>query len=73
MMELLPKPLRRERKRRHYARPGHGGCDELSLKVITFAVEGFGRLGEEEYEFINELATPRSLGYDNQSRGVFEA
>jgi len=45
------------RKRRHYARPGHVSFDERSFKLVTFAVESFGRLGEEGYEFIDQIAT----------------
>ena len=40
------------RKRQHYARPGHVSFDERSFKLATLAVESFGRLGEEGYEFI---------------------
>ncbi|CAM9659389.1 unnamed protein product, partial [Scytosiphon promiscuus] len=45
------------RKLQHYARPGHVPFDERSFKLATLAAESFGRLGEEGYEFINELAT----------------
>ena len=31
--------------------------DERGLKLTSFAVESFGRLGEESFEFIDELAT----------------
>ena len=42
------------RKRQHYARPGHVSFDERSFKLTTLAVEIFGRLEEEGYEFIDE-------------------
>ena len=50
------------RKRRHYARPGHVSFDERSFKLTTFAMESFGRLGEEGYKFINEIATHAAGG-----------
>ncbi|CAN0450115.1 unnamed protein product, partial [Ectocarpus sp. 12 AP-2014] len=52
------------RKRQHYARPGHVSFDERSFKLTTLAVESFGRLGEEGYEFIDELATHAAGGRD---------
>ena len=33
------------RKREHYARVGHASFDERSHKLVTLAVESFGRLG----------------------------
>ena len=55
------------RKRQHYARPGHVSFDERSFKHTTLAVESFGRLGEEGYEFINELATHAAGGRNGGS------
>ena len=52
------------RKRQHYARPGHVSFDERSFKLTTIAVESFGRLGEEGYESIDELATHAAGGTD---------
>ena len=42
---------------------------------ITLAVESFGRLGEEGYEFIDKLATHAAGGRDGESmaqKGVFK-
>ncbi|CAB1120916.1 unnamed protein product [Ectocarpus sp. CCAP 1310/34] len=50
------------RKRQHYARPGHVSFDERSYKLTTLALKSFGRLGEEGYEFIDELATHAAGG-----------
>ena len=44
-------------KRQHYARPVHVSFDERSFKLTTLAVESFGLLEDEGYEFIDELAT----------------
>ena len=41
--------------------------DERSFKLTTLAVESFGRLGEEGYEFIDELATHAAGGRDGGS------
>ena len=63
------------RKRQHYARPGQVSFDERSFKLTTFAVESFGRLGEEGYEFINELATHAAGGRDGGNltlKGIFQ-
>ena len=63
------------RKRQHYARPGHVSFDESSFKLTTLAVESFGRLGEEGYKFIDELATHAAGGRDRGSmakKGVFK-
>ena len=63
------------RKRQHYARPGHVSFDERSFKLTTLAVESFGRLGEEGYQFIDELATHTAGGRDGESmalKGVFK-
>ena len=63
------------RKRQHYARPGHVSFDERSFKLTTLAVESFGRLGGEGYEFIDELATHAAGGRDGGSmaqKGVFK-
>ena len=50
--------------------------DERSFKLTTLAVESFGRLvGEEGYEFIDELATHAAGGRDGGSmaqKGVFK-
>ena len=45
------------RKRNHYARVGHVYFDERSHKLVTLAVESFGRLGMERSEFTDQLAT----------------
>ena len=45
------------RKRNHYARGGHVSIDERSHKLVTLAVESFGRLGREGSEFVDQLAT----------------
>ena len=50
MDQLFPEA----RKRNHYARPGHVSFDERSHKLITLAVESFGRLGREGSEFIDK-------------------
>ena len=64
------------RKCQHYARPGHVSFDERSFKLTTLAVESFGRLGEEGYEFIiDELAMHAAGGRDGGSmaqKGVFK-
>ncbi len=63
------------RKRRHYARPGHVSFDERSFKLTTFAVESFGRLGEEGYKFIDELATHAAGGRNGPNmcrRGIIK-
>ncbi|CAB1110491.1 unnamed protein product [Ectocarpus sp. CCAP 1310/34] len=63
------------RKRQHYARPGHVSFDERSFKLTSLAVESFGRLGEEGYEFIDELATHAVGGRDGGTmalKGVFK-
>ena len=44
------------RKRQHYARPGHVSFDKRSHKLVTLAVESFGRLGVEGRNFIDQLA-----------------
>ena len=49
--------------------------DERSFKLTTLAVESFGRLGGEGYEFIDELATHAAGGRDGGSmaqKGVFK-
>ena len=43
-------------KRQHYARPRHVSFDERSHKLITFAVESFGRLGVQGSYSIDQLA-----------------
>ena len=58
------------RKRQHYARPGHVSFDERSFKLTTLAVESFGRLGEEGYEFIDELAAHAAGGRDGGSMAL---
>ena len=61
-------------KRQRYARPGHVSFDERSFKLTTLAVESFGRLGEEGYEFIDELAAHAAGGRNGESmalKGVF--
>ena len=52
------------RKRQHYARPEQTSFFERSVKLTTLqvAVESFSRLGEEGYEFIDELATHAAGG-----------
>ena len=44
------------RKRNHYARARQVSFDERSHKLVTLAVESFGRLGKEGSELIDELA-----------------
>ena len=51
-------------KRNHYARVGHVSVDERSRKLVTLAVESFGRLGREGSEFIDQLATSVAGGRD---------
>ena len=49
--------------------------DERSFKLTTLAVERCGRLGEEGYEFIDELAMHAAGGRDGGSmalKGVFK-
>ena len=57
-------------------RDTHVSFDERSsFKLTTLAVESFGRLGEEGYEFIDELATHAAGGRDGGSmvlKGVFK-
>ena len=63
------------RKRQHYARPGHVSFDERSLKLTILAVENFGRLGEDGYQFIDGLATHAAGGRNGESmalKGVFK-
>ena len=45
------------RKRNHYARVGHVSFDERSHKLVTLAVQSFGRLGREGSKLIDQLAT----------------
>ena len=52
------------RKHNHYARVGHVSFDERSHKLITLAVESFGRFGRERSEFIDQLATSVAGGRD---------
>ena len=52
------------RKHNHYARVGHVSFDERSHKLITLAVESFGRFGRERSEFIDQLATSVVGGRD---------
>lgn len=54
-------------KRQHCALPGRVSFDERSFIRTTLAVESFGRLGEEGYEFINELATHAAGGKNGGS------
>lgn len=56
------------RKRTHYARPGHVSFDERSHKLVTLAVESFGRLGQEGSEFIDQLAASVVGGRDGGSQ-----
>ena len=42
-----------ERKSNHYARVGQVSFDERSHKLVTLAVESFGRLGKEGSELID--------------------
>ena len=71
-MEPQPKPSRRENAS---GSPEHVSFDERSFKLTTLAVESFGRLGEEGYEFIDELAAHAAGGRDGGSmalKGVFK-
>ena len=49
-------PTSDARKRNHYARAGQASFDERSHKLVTLAVESFGRLGKEGGEPIDQLA-----------------
>ena len=55
------------RKRKHYARVGHLSFDKRSHKLVTLAVESFGRLGREGSEFIDQLATSVVGGRDGRA------
>ena len=44
-------------KRQHYARPGRVSFGERSTKLSILAAEGFGRLGVEGTNFIDQFAT----------------
>ena len=54
------------RKRNHYARAGQVSFDERSHKLVTLAVESFGRLGKEgiNSDFIDQLAASIVGGTD---------
>ena len=52
------------RKRNHYGRIGHVSFEERSHKLVTLAVESFGRLGREGSEFIDQLAKSVAGGRD---------
>lgn len=56
MMNALPEPPRREGVG-HYARPGHVSFVGRSFQLTILAVESSGRLGEEGFEIVHELAT----------------
>ena len=60
------------RKRQHYARPGHVSFDKRSHKLVTLAVESFGRLGVEGSNFIDQMTASVVGGRDEgpwQGRG----
>lgn len=44
-----------ERKSAHYARPEHVSFDGRRFKLVTLAVERFGRLGVGGCEFVGQL------------------
>ena len=52
------------RKRNHYARARQVSFDERSHKLVTLAVESFGRLGKEGSELIDQLAASIVGGTD---------
>ena len=56
------------RKRDHYARPGQMSFDERSYELATLAVESFGRVGNEDSDLIDEVATSIVGGTDVSSR-----
>ena len=62
------------RKSAHYARPGNVSFDERSFKLATLAVESFGRLGESDYKFVDQLASSIAGGVDGERalKGVCE-
>ena len=49
---------------RNCARAGQVSFDERSHKLITLAVESFGRLGEEGSDFIDQLVASIVGGTD---------
>ncbi|CAB1098594.1 unnamed protein product [Ectocarpus sp. CCAP 1310/34] len=64
------------RKRQHYPRPGQCPLTNAASNLPPYlAVESFGRLGDEGYEFINELATHAVGARDGGTmalKGVFK-
>ncbi|CAB1098990.1 unnamed protein product [Ectocarpus sp. CCAP 1310/34] len=56
-MEPQPKHPRRGSVITTLVRDTYVSFDERSYKLTTLAVESSGRLGEEGYEFIDELVT----------------
>ena len=63
------------RKRNYYARVGQASFDERNHKLITLAVESFGRLGKEGSELIDQLAASVVGGTDGGSlsrKGVWK-
>ena len=74
-MEPQPKPPRREIASTTFV---HDACPLTSAALqlpLYLAGESFGRLGEEGYEFIDELATHAAGGRDGGSmaqKGIFK-
>ena len=64
-MDAQPEPPRRESASTTLAQDV--SFDERSFKLTTLAVESFGRLGEEGYQFIDEIATHAAGGTDGGS------
>ena len=56
-MDQLLHSTSEARKRNHYTRVGRVSFDERSRKLVTFAVERFGRLGMKASEFIDQMST----------------
>ena len=74
-MDAQPELPRRESASTTLAQDTYVSFDERSFKLTTLAVESFGRLGEEGYEFIDELATHacrgrERWGIDGTERGL---
>ena len=74
MIDPQPEPLRRESTSTTLTQDTCS-LTSAALNLPPLAVESFGRLGEEGYEFIDELATHAAGGRDGGSmaqKGVFK-
>ena len=62
-----PQSTSEARKRSHHARPGQVSIDKRSYKLATLAVEGFGSLGKERSDLIDQVAASIVGGTDGSS------